>query len=195
MSDRKNLVRHIIAIVTAVLLYSTVARAQEGARPQIPKPTAEHKIVTADEGTWDATVKMFMGAPGAEPRVTKGVEVNTVLSGGLWLVSRFEGDFGGAPFEGRGQFGYDPVQKKYVGTWIDSMAPNLSILEGTYDAKSRTMTYVGDGVDATTRSKFTQRMVTVTRDDGTRDFTLYVTSPETGGKEIKVMAISYTKRK
>ena len=75
------------------------------------------------------------------------------------------------------------------------MAPNLNVVEGTYDAKTRTMTYVGDGVDVSTKSKFTQRMVTVTRDDGTRSFTRYVTSPETGGKEIKVMEISYTKRK
>jgi hypothetical protein len=195
MSDRKCLVRLNIAIAAAVLGSSTGARAQEGGGPPVPKPTAEHKIVTADEGTWDATVKMFMGAPGAEPMVSKGVEVNTVLTGGLWLLSRFQGDFGGAAFEGRGQFGYDPVQKKYVGTWIDSMAPNLSVLEGTYDATTRTMTYVGDGVDATTHSKFTQKMVTITKDDGTRGFTLYMTSPETGGKETKVMDISYTKRK
>ena len=97
-------------------------------------------------------------------------------------------------FEGRGQFGYDPLKKKYVGTWIDSMSPTLSVLEGTYDAKTKTMTYVGDGVDPTTKSKFTQKMVTTTKDDGTRVFTLYVKSDETGGKEARMMEITYTKR-
>ena len=45
------------------------------------------------------------------------------VTGGLWVASTFQGDFGGMTFEGRGQFGYDPAKKKYVGTWIDSMSP------------------------------------------------------------------------
>jgi Protein of unknown function (DUF1579) len=184
-----------LCVATAVLEASSLVRAQEGGGPPIPKPTAEHKILTADEGTWDATIKGFGGAPGAEPTISKGLEVNTVMSGGLWLLSRFDGDFGGIKFEGRGQFGYDTLQKKYVGTWIDSLTPALSVLEGSYDARTRTMTYVGDGVDAATKSKFTQKMVTTTKDDGTRVFTLYVKSAETGDKEARIMEISYTKRK
>jgi hypothetical protein len=183
-----------LVVAATVLGLCKLAGAQEGG-PPVPKPTAEHKIVTADEGTWDATVKSFMGPPGAQPSVSKGVEVNTVLPGGLWLLSRFQGEFGGMAFEGRGQFGYDPVAKKYVGTWIDSMSPTLSVLEGSYDPATRTMTYVGNGVDATTRSKFAQKMVTTTSGDGTRVFTLYLTSNETGGKEAKMMEITYTKRK
>ena len=116
-----------------------------------------------------------MGGPGAEPMVSKGVEVNTMMTGGLWLLSKFEGDFGGMKFEGRGQFGYDPTKKKYVGTWVDSMTPTISVLEGTYDAKTKTMTYVGDGFDPGTKAKYTQKMVTTTKDDGTRVFTLYMT--------------------
>jgi hypothetical protein len=38
-------------------------------------------------------------------------------------------------------------------------------------------------------------MVTTTRGDGSREFTLYVTGTPTGGKEAKVMEILYTKRK
>ena len=83
---------------------------------------------------------MFAGGPDAEPSVSKGTEVNEVLPGGLWLLSKFEGDFGGMKFSGRGQFGYDPVKKKYVGTWIDSTSTVLSVLEGEYDAKTKTMT-------------------------------------------------------
>jgi hypothetical protein len=183
-----------LSISAALLAASSSARAQQGG-PPIPKPTAEHKIVTADEGTWDAVVKTFPPGPGAQPQLSKGVEVNTVLPGGMWLLSSFRGEFGGMPFEGHGQFGYDTVQKKYVGTWIDSMAPTLSVLEGSYDPASRTMTYVGDSVDAMTRSKFTQKMVTTTDKDGTRVFSLYMTSKETGGKEAKMLEITYTKRK
>jgi hypothetical protein len=184
-----------LCVAAAVLGASSGARAQEGGGPPIPRPTAEHKIVTADEGTWDANVKSYMGGPDAEPMISKGQEVNTVLSGGLWLLSRFQGDIGGMKFEGQGQFGYDTLKKKYVGTWIDSMSPTISILEGTYDPKTRTMTYVGDGVDAVTKSKYTQKMVTTVKDDNTRVFSLYMKFDETGGKEAKVIEITYTKRK
>jgi hypothetical protein len=158
------------------------------------KPTAEHKIVTAEEGTWDATVKSYK-APDSEPSVSKGVEVNTVVTGGLWLSSVFKGDFEGMAFEGHGQYGYDPIKKKYVGTWIDSFSPSLTVLEGSYDPDTKTMTYTGDGVWPIDNSKLTQKMVTTTKSDGSRVFTLYMTGTPTGGKEAKVMQVEYTKRK
>jgi Protein of unknown function (DUF1579) len=159
------------------------------------KPTAEHKIVTSEEGTWDATVKSYKNGPESEPAVTKGVEVNTVVTGGLWLSSVFKGDFEGMAFEGHGQFGYDPIKKKYVGTWIDSFSPSLTVLEGSYDADTKTMTFTGDSVCPIDNTKLTQKMVTTTKGDGSRVFTLYMTGTPTGGKEAKVMQVEYTKRK
>jgi hypothetical protein len=156
------------------------------------QPTAEHKVLAADEGTWDAKVKSFVGGPEAEPLVSEGKEVNTMLAGGLWMTSRFEGEFGGTKFEGRGQFGFDANKGKYVGTWIDSMSPTISVLEGTYDSQSKTMTYVGEGVGPDGKTKYTQRMVTVTKDDGSRVFTLYM---KTGKDEVKFMEITYHKQK
>jgi hypothetical protein len=193
MSLTRSLLRLCVAGV--VLGTSSIARAQEGGPPPAPKPTAEHKVLAEDEGTWDATVKSYMGPPGAEPMVSKGVETNTMMTGGLWMLSKFEGEFAGQKFEGRGQFGYDADKKKYVGTWVDSMAPTISLLEGTYDAKTKTMTYVGEGIEPRTKMKYTERMVTTTRDDGTRVFTLYMTMAATGDKEAKVMEVTYTKRK
>jgi hypothetical protein len=156
-----------------------------------PQPTAEHKILAADVGTWDASIKSYHGGPDSEPSVSKGTEVNDMLAGGLWMTSKFEGEFGGSKFEGRGQFGFDPHKGKYVGTWIDSMSPSISVLEGSYDAATKTMTYTGDGVgpDGT---KFKQKMVTTTKDDGTRVFTLYMKFDK---DEVKFMEITYTKRK
>ena len=131
--------------------------------------------------------------PDAEPAISKGTEVNTVLTGGLWVLSKFDGDFGGVKFEGRGQFGYDPGKKKYIGTWIDSLSPTMSLLEGEYDPKTRTMTYVGEGV-APEGIKYTQKMVTTTKDDGSRVFTLYMKID--GAKdEVKFMEVTYQKRK
>ncbi len=181
--------------VAVVLGLGALARAQEGGGPAAPKPWDEHKVLAEEVGTWDAVVKSYMGGPDAEPMISKGTEVNTMMSGGMWALSQFKGDFGGMPFEGRGQFGYDPLKKKYIGTWIDSMSPGLSVLEGTYDAKTKTMTYVGDSVEPASKMKYSQRMVTTTKDDGTRVFTLYMKMPATADKEAKVMEITYTRKK
>jgi hypothetical protein len=164
------------------------------AAAQEPPPSPEHQILAADVGTWDAAIKSFMDGPGSEPQISKGVETNEIMTGGLWVLSKFEGNFGPMKFEGRGQFGYDPAKKKYVGTWIDSMSPSISVLEGTYDAKTKTMSYIGDGYDPRSKSKYTQRMVTAMKDDGTRVFTLSMKF-EGGDPEVKMMEITYTKRK
>jgi hypothetical protein len=174
-----------LCIVATILGSSAMAQT-------FTKPTPEHKILAADEGTWDATVKSFGAGPDAEPTVSKGTEVNTVLPGGLWVLSKFEGDFAGVKFEGRGQFGYDPLKKKYIGTWIDSLMPNLMVLEGTYDAKTRTMTFVGEGIEPNGKTPYTQKMVTTMKDDDTRHFTLYMKIDK---DEVKLMEIEYKKRK
>jgi hypothetical protein len=189
MDMPKFLVR--LCLIASALGVVSAATAQE----IVPKPTPEHKILATDAGTWDAVIKSYPNGPDSEPMVAKGVEVNTVITGGLWVSSTFQADFGGMAFEGRGQFGYDPGKKKYVGTWVDSMSPVLTVLEGTYDAKTKTLTYTGDGVCPIDGSKVAQRMVTTTKGDGSRDFTLYLTGTQTGGKEAKVMHIHYTKRK
>jgi Protein of unknown function (DUF1579) len=180
-----------LCLVALLLGLGSVARAQE----MPPKPTAEHKIVTSDEGTWDATAKTYQNGPDSEPVVSKGVEINTVVTGGLWLSSVYKGDFGGEAFEGHGQFGYDPGKKKYVGTWIDSMSASLIVLEGTYNPETKTMAYVGDSGSPTDNTKVTYRMVTTAKSDRSRIFMLYMTGTQTGGKEAKVMQIEYTKRK
>ena len=64
----------------------------------------------------------------------------------------------------------------------------------SYDAKTKTMTYTGEGVGPDAKTKFTQKMVTTMKEDGTRVFTLYMKfdgAPE----EKKFMEITYTKRK
>ena len=156
--------------------------------------TAEHKVQSANVGTWDATITSYMGGPNAEPAVSNGTEVNEVLPGSLWMVSRFQGEIGGMKFEQRGQFGYDATKKKDFGTSIVSMNPKLAAFEGTYDARTKTMTYVGEVVEPGTKAGFTQKMVTTSEDDGTRVFKLYLKPDGAGDVEIKAMEIRFTKR-
>jgi Protein of unknown function (DUF1579) len=115
-----------------------------------------------------------------------------MLAGGLWMVSKFEGEFSGSKFEGHGQFGYDANKGKYVGTWIDSMSPSMTLLEGSYDAATKTMTYTGEGVTPDGKTKYTQKMVTKMKEDGSRFFTLYMKMDK---DEVKLMEVTYQKRK
>src|SRR5262249_32965694 len=91
-----------LGLIVAALIGE--ATAQEAGFP-VPKPTKEHDRLQKELGTWDATVKSWQD-PKAAPTVSKGTETNTMLPGGLWLLSEFKGEFGGMEFHGRGQTSY-----------------------------------------------------------------------------------------
>lgn len=176
-----------------VLITLAVVALVVAQQPQsfTPKPTAEHKLLTADAGTWDAVVE-FHAEPGKPPMKSKGVEVNTIGCGGLCLITSFKGDMAGAPFEGAGVTTYDPKKKKYVGTWTDSMSTGLSIGESTYDAAKKTWTGTMEGPDMS-GNIMKARSTTVHTAASTRVFTLYGPGPD--GKEGEMMKITYTRRK
>ena len=171
----------------AVLSLSFLAVPALAQAPPMPQPGPEHAMLKQDVGVWDATVEMFM-KPGEPPSVSKGTEIVTMV-GGFWQVSDFKSEMMGMPFEGRGATGYDPVRKKYVGTWIDTMTPGYYTVEGTYDPATKTMTATMEGPDPTgvvTKTKET----TEWKDDGTRVFTMYGPDGTT-----PMMRISYKRRK
>jgi hypothetical protein len=173
----------------ALLLLAPAARAQE---PALPTPGKEHALLASDVGTWEAAIKMY-GPPG-EPAVEKGSETNTLLPGGLWVLSEFTGTIGGQPFSGRGQTSYDPASGKYVGTWIDSMSTKPMLLEGSYDEATGTLTMEGESVGFDGKPA-RARLVTTHKPDGSRHFTMHMKSDVTGPDFVKMLEITYTKKK
>jgi hypothetical protein len=119
--------------------------------------STEHEVFRKDVGTWDAEVEIHPG-PGAPPQRSRGVAVNKLV-GGVWLVIDFENDGG---FQGHGVYGWDPAKKKYVGTWVDSMRTFLAPMEGTWDAATQTMTFVGEGTMQDGRTLRWRETTTVT---------------------------------
>jgi hypothetical protein len=160
--------------------------------PPTPQPTAQHKLLAKDVGTWDASVKFWMGGPDSAPSESKGVETNTML-GGFWLISEFKGEFGGQPFEGRGQMGYDTNKNKYVVSWVDTMSSQIMLLEGDLDEKSHVLTMTGSGKGPDGKP-YEAKEVSEHKGDDTRVFTMYMKSDETKGEMAKVMEITYTRR-
>lgn len=182
----------LAAVIAVVLATGGMAIAQEGGAAPIPKPTKEHDLLKKDLGTWDATIKSWMDPSKTEPEVSKGTETNTMLPGGLWMLSEFKGEFAGMPFHGRGQYSYDPGKKKYVGTWIDSMTTSPMLLEGTFDDASHSLTYNSDSVGPDGKP-YKMKNVSTYRADGSRVVTMHMKSEATGPDFVKVMEITYTK--
>jgi hypothetical protein len=166
------------ALAVCLLVLAVPALAQ---MPPMPQPGPEHEMLKRDVGTWDATVEFFM-EPGAPASVSKGTEVVTML-GGFWQLTEFKSEMMGQPFEGRGATGYDPVKKKYVGTWVDSMTPGYYTTEGTYDPATKTLTATMEGPDPSGQVTKTKE-TTEWKADGTRVFTMYNPDGKTVGMRI-----------
>jgi hypothetical protein len=177
------LVRLSLVAVALVAPMTGSAWSQQG-------PAAEHVIFKADVGTWDATMKVF-AAEGAEPTVGKATETNEMI-GDLWLVSRFESELFGSKFMGLGTWGYDPAEKKYVGTWIDNMSPYPQTIRGDYDAATKTLTALAEGRDPASGEKVTYRETARTVDENTRVFEMF--APGKDGKYWKMLDVEYKRR-
>lgn len=164
----------------------------EGAAAQMPGPTAEHEWLKGEVGTWDAKMKLFH-TPGEEPTITEATETVELGPGGLWILSKFEGEIMGMPFTGHGVTGYDPAKKKFVGTWVDGMSPYLMISEAEYDPATKTATGFAEGRDPMSGEIVKYKQISRTIDENTRTFEML--QPEKDGTYVKMMEIEYTRKK
>ncbi len=124
-----------------------------------------------DEGTWQATLSMHRGADQAVEQII-GVETNTMI-GDLWSIGKLELPGAEAPYVGFATLGYDPSKEKYVGTWVDSLSPQILEMHGNYDDKSSTLTlfYTTLGKNGELEER---KNVMVYEDENTRDYDSYL---------------------
>ena len=136
-----------IGHVLLLLMYlgSTLA-AQESI-----KPGKEHAFLAETEGEWSVTI----ASPGGD---MTGKGVYKMAHNGLWLTSQLEMKMPQGPFTGQGLDTFDPIKKKFVAVWIDSMSASPLILEGdrSPDGKKITMTGKGPGPDGTSANYKTE---------------------------------------
>lgn len=149
-----------------------------------PGPGPEHQELKKLEGEWTATVKMG-------DVQSKGTTTYRMECGGLWLISSFDGEFGGQSFQGRGMDGFDPQSRKYVSVWVDSMSGRPLFLEGEMDSTRKVLTMVGTGVgpDGQPVKYKTQTRFT---DADHKTFKMYTV---TGGTEAEMLTIEYVRKK
>jgi len=180
--------RWAVAIAICLTLLASAAVAQP---PGMKSP--EHDLLKKDVGTWDAKMKIYP-TPNAEPIESEAVETCQLFGNGLWLLSEFEGKIGDMPFAGKSAMGFDPVEKKYVGNWIDNMSPWFTSLKGEYDADTKTMTMTAESRDMATGKMQTTKHVANYIDDDTRTFAIYMPG-EDGGEDWKMLEVEYKRRK
>lgn len=152
-----------------------------------------HKKLEPFVGTFKSEVKMWMG-PG-EPHVSTGVMTNTLDLGGRFLEQRYKGDQAGGPFpnfEGRGYWGYNTVDNKYEGFWIDSVSPVMQTESGDVDADGRVWTMVGSMSNPETGQPMQKRSVITLQDNDHHKIEMYFSGPD--GNEFKAMEINYVRK-
>ena len=155
-------------------------------------PGAPHEKLQAFEGTWDAAVQFWM-QPGADPVPSQGTMVNEWILGGRFLEQRYESDFMGSPFHGRGLFGYSQLDQRYEGFWVDTMSTGMLIESGSYDESTRTFTMLGQ-VTNPADGQVMRKKTIITVESETRH-TMAMHFSEGEPEEFwKCMEIVYTKR-
>jgi hypothetical protein len=168
---------------------------------ELSKLNENHKLLADLVGTWGYTVKMWMNPdPNAKPEESKGTAVRKSMMDGRFFVVDVTGkmEMPGADgkkkemtFKGMGIDGYDNVKKKFVGTWMDNMGTGVMMSEGDYDPATKTFTYASE-YEAIPGMKTKIREVVKIVDKDHHTFEWY---EDRGGKEVKTMEISYTRKK
>jgi hypothetical protein len=180
MNPRSSLHQSLRLAFLILLSAGLTGRAQA---PSGPGP--EHEALKRLAGEWTATVKSPEGD-------TPGTMTAVMQCGGLWLVTEFKSSFGGVDFHGRGLDGYDPVSKKHVSVWVDSMSTKPLFFEGTLDKATKTLTMVADGIGMDGKpAKF--KSLTHYPDADHYTFTLFQVGGD--GQDQKMMTIEYTRKK
>ena len=100
------------------------------------KPQKEHQWLQKLVGEW-----VYEGQPPV--RLTGMQSVRSL--GGLWFLCEGHSEIHGGGTLTIMTLGYDPVKKRYIGTFIGSMMPHMWIYEGELDSTGNMLTLNTEG--------------------------------------------------
>ena len=153
-------------------------------------PNENHKRLAPFIGTWDVDSTSQMD-PSQPAEHTKGESTQRWVLGGRFVLQEYTGTMMGMPFEGMGLWGYDNVEKRYVGTWGDSTSTGLMSSAGQYDDSTKSWTMLGSFKDPAGNTIKTREVITIVSNDK-HTFEFYMPGPD--GKDFKAMTIVYTRK-
>ena len=156
-------------------------------------PGKFHKTLEYFTGHWTAVSKHWM-KPGDKAIESKDNTGSArMIMDGRYLVSVSKGSMMGMDFTGLSITGYDNLNKKFMGYWIDSTGTGFFPYEGQLDETGKIRTDMGTWDDLMTGGKYDVRMVTTIVDDNTYTFEMFMKYPN--APEYRSMEMTYSRVK
>lgn len=149
-------------------------------------PGPQHESIARFAGTWRAEVQLWMD-PTGDPMVSHGTMTNQMIVGDRFLQQEYHDDAG--MFEGRGFWGYNHIDRRFEGFWIDSMATFFQIEHGRLDESKNIYVMEGSMTNPGTGQPMKKRSVIKLTGPDEHSLELYF-APQ-GGPEAKAMEIRY----
>ena len=115
------------------------------------EPQAEHKWLQKLVGEWTFEGECMMGPD--QPAIKHSGSESVRSVGGLWTLGEGRGQTpNGCEMTSYMTLGYDPSQKRFVGTFIASAMTHLWVYNGTLDGTGKVLTLDTEGPDFSGRS-------------------------------------------
>ena len=140
--------RQVWGAILLLLIGSQAICVKAQQAPATPAPASAaatvdpRTVIALEAGTWDAAITFPPQQEGGAPTTARGVQVNEVRSGGMWMLNRFSVD--GTPYQGTGIWGFDRTTGRYSGIWTDNNDAQIRMDDGRWDAATNTMTWSAD---------------------------------------------------
>jgi len=157
---------------------------------KLATPGEPHKLFASLAGSWTTKTREWM-EPNKPPVESAGSAEMKVLLDGRFLQQDVTGQMMGQPFSGLEITGYDNLLKRYVTTWMSTMGTGIFMMEGTASADGKTITLKGQHPEPG-GGHMTHRAIWKIVDSNTQTFDMY--GAHHGGKEMKMMEITYTRK-
>ena len=186
----------VVLMVSAVMAKDK--KAEKSMDPQammevytkLATPGEQHKQLASLTGSWTTKTKEWI-EPNKPPVDSTGSAEMKMLLDGRFLQQELTGQMMGQPFSGIEITAYDNLLNHYVTTWLSTMGTGIFMMEGTASADGKTITLKGQHAEPGGGYMKHHAIWTIV-DSNTQRFDMYGTHH--GGKEWKMMEITYTRK-
>ena len=151
-------------------------------------PSDGHRRLEPIVGTWNAKTTFWM-KPGTPPQVSEGKSEHRWVLDGRYVEQVYRGSSMGMPFEGRGFTGYDNVQGKYVGTWMDSFGTGIMESQSTGKPSGKAISFATTSFEPGTGRKLAWDTSIRIQDRNRHTYEMWLKQP--GGKRFRTMLVEY----
>lgn len=186
-TTRWQLLRPLLPSALSLALWLPLALPTRAVEP----PPDLHLPLRLEAGTWDAEVTFY--EDGKPSGTARGVQVNTLLANGHWIVNDFRiAATDKLPaYQGHGVWGFDPVAKTYVNTWVDTNDRAVRTDYGYWHAPEQTMAWSAKQSDG--EGHFVDYRMTEKFEGATRTFTVHQLTMVTA-RPVQLLRIVFTRR-